>query len=346
MKMLRIMVPLVILGLALIFPEFLSPSTAVTGVAVFTLILAIAVSSWNIFSGYTGYISLGHSAYYGIGAYTFALASQHWQIPGGFAPFLLLPLAGLAAGLFAIPLGWISLRVRRHTFIVVTIALLYILQLLAFNLNGITGGSGGVFEPLTPWNADVFDLPFYYIALGVLLLTLGVSWWVRHSKYGLGLLAIRDDEDRARGLGVKTGPSKLGAYVISAVFVGVAGAMYGYYVGIIYPAGVFDPGLDIAIALAAFLGGLGILSGPLLGALLVEPLRQWMTIQFGGNGLNLVLLGALFLVIILLLPRGIVPSLQERWRIWRAARQSRQADRTRATNQEQQAVLAKRRGEG
>ncbi|MDQ2716026.1 MAG: branched-chain amino acid ABC transporter permease, partial [Chloroflexota bacterium] len=110
------------LALVLAFPVLLSPNLAVTGIAVFTLILAIAVTGWNIFSGYTGYISLGHSAYYGLGAYTFALACQNWHIPGGFLAFLLLPLAGLVAGLCAIPLGWIVLHTRRHTFIVVTIA--------------------------------------------------------------------------------------------------------------------------------------------------------------------------------------------------------------------------------
>lgn len=340
MKTLRIIGLFACLAVAMVFPVLLSPNLAVTGVAVFTLILAIAVVGWNIFSGYTGYISLGHSAYYGLGAYTLALASQDWHVPGGYAPFLLLPLAGLVAGMFALPLGWIVLRTRRHTFIVVTIALLYILQLLAFNLQGITGGSGGVFLPLTPWGADTFDLPYYYIALGVLLLALGVSWWVRHSKYGLELLAIRDDEDRAFGLGVKTGPSKLGAYVVSAVFVGMAGALYGYYVGIIYPQGTFDPAVDITIALAAFLGGLGTLMGPLLGALLVIPLQQYMTLQFSGNGLNLVLLGGLFLLIILVLPRGIVPSLQKQLSMWRASRTSR-VRTTRAKGQEQPALLEK-----
>jgi branched-chain amino acid transport system permease protein len=313
---------IVCLLLVLIFPLLLSPNLAVTGVAVFTLIFAIAVTGWNIFSGYTGYISLGHSAYYGIGAYTLALACQKWHFPGGFAPFLLLPLAGLMAGIFALPLGWIALRTRQHTFIVVTIALLFILQLLAFNLKAISGGSGGVFEPLTPWGADTFDLPFYYIAFAILLLALGVSWWVRHSKYGLGLLAIREDEEHALGLGVKTGPFKLGAYVISAVFVGMAGALYGYYVGIIYPAGAFDPSVDVVIALMAFLGGLGTLVGPLVGAILIEPLQQVMTIQFGGSGLNLVLLGAIFLAVILVLPRGIVPSLQKKVATWRATRET------------------------
>jgi ABC-type branched-subunit amino acid transport system permease subunit len=320
MKTLRTLGLLALLLLVLVFPVLLSPNIAVTATAVFTLIFALAVTGWNIFSGYTGYISLGHSVYFGIGAYTIALACQQWNIPGGYIPFLLLPLAGLVAGAFAIPLGWISLRVRRHVFIVVTIALLFIFQLLAYNLRGITNGSSGVFLPITPWSSDIFDLPFYYVALALLLLAIGVSWKVRHSKYGLGLLAIRDDEDRALGLGVKTGPYKLGAYVVSAIFVAMAGALFAYYVGIIYPQFGFDPNVDVSITMMAFLGGLGTLAGPLVGALLAEPLQQYLTLQFGGNSLNLVLFGALLLVILLVLPQGIVPSLQRKWSTRKASR--------------------------
>jgi len=217
-------------------------------------------------------------------------------------------------------LGWIALRTRRHVFVVVTIALLFIFQLLAYNLRGMTNGSGGVFLPITPWSSDFFDLPFYYVALALLLLAIGVSWKVRHSKYGLGLLAIRDDEDRALGLGVKTGPYKLEAYVVSAIFVGMAGGLFAYYGGIIYPQFSFDPAVDVAIVMMAFLGGLGTLAGPLVGALLAEPLQQYLTLQFGGNGLDLALYGALLLIILIFLPQGIVPSLQRIWSNRKASR--------------------------
>src|SRR6266581_1603354 len=240
-----------------IFPVGIAPNDAVNTIAVFTLIGAIAVVGWNIFSGYTGYISLGHSVFYGFGAYTLGLLSRGWHIPGGWEPFLLLPLAGLVAGVFALPLGWIALRTRRHTFVVITIAWVFIFQLLAYNLRGITGGANGVFMPLTPWVAPYTDLPFYYVAFAVLLVATLVSWWIRHSKFGLGLLSIRDDEDRALGLGVKTNAFKLIAYVISAVFVGMAGAIFAYYVGAVFPEGAFSPVVDITIALMAFFGGLG-----------------------------------------------------------------------------------------
>jgi branched-chain amino acid transport system permease protein len=345
----RLLSPIALIVLVVfvgIFPVVIAPNDTVNTIAVFTLIGAIAVVGWNIFSGYTGYISLGHSVFYGFGAYTFGLASVDWHIPGGWELFLLLPLAGLVAGIVAFPLGWIALRTRRHTFIVISIAWVFIFQLLAYNMRGITGGSNGVFMPLTPWIAPYVDLPFYYVAFAVLLVAVFVSWWIRHSKYGLGLLAIRDDEDRALGLGVKTASFKLTSYVISAVFVGMAGAIYVYYIGSVYPEIGFNPVVDLTMAIMGFLGGMGTVAGPLVGALLVTPFQQWLDLQFGGQGVNLMIYGALFLMILLLLPRGIVPSLQERWRSWKVGRQTKLADRTRTKNQEKPAVLAERGGEG
>jgi len=345
MRIVRILGLLALVAFVGIFPAFLSPNDAVNTIAVFTLIGAIAVVGWNIFSGYTGYISLGHSVFYGFGAYTFGLVSRGWHIPGGWEPFLLLPLAGLVAGVVAFPLGWIALRTRRHTFVVITIAFVFIFQLLAYNLRGITNGSNGVFMPLTPWVAPFADLPFYYVAFGVLLVAVGISWWIRDSKFGLGLLAIRDDEDRALGLGVKTGVFKLTAYALSAVFVGMAGAIFAYYVGAIYPEGAFNPAFDITVALMAFLGGQGTVVGPLVGALFVIPFEQWLDLQFGGNGVNLMIYGSLFLAIILVLPRGIVPSVQQLWRVWMNDRTTRLSS-ARGTSQDQPTVLAERGGKG
>jgi branched-chain amino acid transport system permease protein len=320
MKALRTLGLLAFLVLVLVFPVLLSPDTVVTEMAVFTLIYAMAATGWNIFSGYTGYISIGHAVYFGVGAYTMALACQYWNIPGGYLPFLLLPLAGLVAGTFAIPLGFIALRVRKYAFAVTTIALMFIFQLLAYNLRSITNGSLGLYLPPPPWSSDIIDLPFYYVTFILLLVSIGVSWRIRHSKYGLGLLAIRDDEDRAFGLGVKTGPYKLVAYVVSTIFVGMAGGMFVYFIGTIFPQFTFDPIVDVNLTTIAFLGGLGTLAGPLIGAVLVVPLQQWLTLQFGGSSLNLILFGSFLLVILLVMPRGIVPTLQSKWISWKATR--------------------------
>lgn len=324
MRIFKIVGLLVLLACAIVFPLLFS-NPAVTTIAIFTLIFIAAATGWNIFSGYSGYIALGHAAYFGVGAYALAIMCQDWNVPGGYMPFFLVPVAGLIAAIFAFPLGWVALRVRRHTFVVITIAIFFILQLLAFNLHDLTNGSTGLGLPIpTDWSGDFFNTPFYYVSLAVVLFAIAVSWWVRNSKYGLGLLAIRDDEDRALGLGVKTGPSKLAAFVISALIVGMTGAIWAYFVESIYPPVAFDPLFDVAVALMTFLGGLGTIAGPILGALLLEPTQQYFTLQFGQGGYYLVIYGALFLVVILLLPQGVIPTLRIYWNKYQVSRSQRE----------------------
>ncbi len=318
MRIFKIVGVLVLLAIAIIFPQIFSDPT-VTTIAVFTLIFAATASGWNILGGYTGYISLGHIAYFGIGAYAMAILCLRWNVQGGYGPFFLIPLTALIAAVISIPIGWVALRVRRHTFIVITIAIFFVIQLLAYNLIGLTNGSTGLSLPIpVAWSGYFFNYPFYYVALALLVIAVLASWWIRNSKFGLGLLAIRDDEDRALGLGVKTGASKLAAFVIAAFFAGAAGALYAYFVESVYPASIFDPNFDVAIVLMTFLGGLGTISGPILGALILEPLNLYFTLQYGETGYNLIVYGALFLVVILLLPRGILPTISDRWIKYRA----------------------------
>ena len=322
MKLLRIILLIALLAAFIAFP-FVFSDPATTTIAVFTLFFAAAAVGWNIFSGYTGYIALGHAVYFGIGAYAMALLCQAWNIPAGYAPFLLLPLTGLIAAAFAVPFGWIALRTRRHTFVVITIATFFIMQLMAYNLRAITQGSAGLSLPIPfDWSATFFNLPFYFVALAILLLAFGTSWWVRNSKYGLGLLAIRDDEDRALGLGVNTGPFKLIAFVLSAFFVGMVGGLHAYFNSSIFPPFAFDALFDVAIALMAFLGGMGTLFGPILGALILVPAQQYLTIISQSSGYNLIMYGVIFLVIILLLPEGIIPTISKRWNKWKATHNS------------------------
>jgi branched-chain amino acid transport system permease protein len=296
-----------------------------TSIGVYILLFTGAAVAWNMFSGFTGYISLGQATYYGVGAYALALICRTYNVPGGVGPFLLLPFCGIIAALFAIPLGWIALRTKRYAFVVITIAIFFIMQLLAFNLPSVTGGSRGVLMPTPDWGPDIFDLPFYYVALVIFLLASLVSWRVRRSKFGLDLLAIRDDEDRARSLGVPVGRYKLMAYVISAFFIGMVGAVIVYYAGIITPAFAFNPSFDVTMAVIAFLGGAGTVLGPIVGGFLLEPLQQYLNLQFSAiaAGFEILLLGGLLLLIILLLPDGIVPSLQRWWLRWMVLRKQR-----------------------
>jgi branched-chain amino acid transport system permease protein len=224
--------------------------------------------------------------------------------------FGLLPFGGIVAGLIAIPVGLVALRTRRHTFVVVTIAIFFIFQLAATNL-GFTGGTSGILLPIAPFSAANFNQPFYYVAFAILIATVLVSLGIRRSRLGLQLLAIRDDEDRALGLGVKTRRLKLIAFVISAVPIGMVGGLYFYFVGQIFPQFAFDPLFDLSIALMAFLGGLGTITGPLLGAAVLESLQQYLTQTFSSSATYLIAYGVLFLAVILVLPRGVIPGVGE-----------------------------------
>lgn len=293
---------------------------ATVNIGVFTLMYVGLATAWNVMGGYTGYISLGHAGFFGIGAYALGLFVDRLGVPGGYGPFLAVPVAGLVTAAVAVPVGWIALRTRAATFVIVTIAFMFMLQILATNLRGLTGGSQGLGYP-TPqdWAPDFVDVPFYYAMLALAALAIAVSWWIRHAKLGLGLLAIRDDEDRALSLGVPTWAFKMTAFVVSAALVGMIGGVYGYYVTYVYPQFVIDPLIGISMVLMAFLGGTGTVAGPVLGALLLEPAQLELAYLVGSARLYLVFYAAVFLAVILFLPRGIVPSIADRLESRRAA---------------------------
>ena len=301
---------LVMLAFAISLPA-ISPDSATTNIAVFTVMYVGLATAWNIMGGYTGYISLGHAGFFGFGAYSLGLMLAKFGVEGGYGPFLFVPVAGVLTAVLALFVGWFALRTRAATFVIVTIAFMFMLQLLAENLVGLTGGGAGLGFPVPPWRGADYDLPFYYAMLTLALLGLGASWWIRRSKFGLGLLAIRDDEDKAIAVGVPARAFKLTAFVISAVLVGMIGGVYGYYVTYIYPQFVVDPLIGISMVLMVFLGGLGTLWGPVLGAVILVPAQLWLAYQYGASRLYLVLYSAVFLLVILLMPRGIIPSVQE-----------------------------------
>jgi branched-chain amino acid transport system permease protein len=317
--------PLVVVGVTAllivvaVFPLVITNPTA-TNFGVITLIFVTVASAWNLFSGFSGYLSLGHAVFYGAGAYFLVVAAKDWNLTGA-AVFWLVPLAGVVAAIIAVPLGLVALRVRRHTFVVITIAFFFIAQLSASNLS-VTGGSSGLLVPAPGnWAPATYNNPFYYLAMILAAATVAVSWLVRRSRFGLQLRAIRDDEDRAAGLGVRAMPVKLGALVLSAFITGMAGALWVYFIGEAFPQFVFDPLFDLAVVLMAFFGGLGTLAGPVLGALILEPAQLYFNLQQSNGYESEILFGALFLVVILFLPRGVLPTSSEyvtkaraRWR--------------------------------
>jgi branched-chain amino acid transport system permease protein len=293
---------------AIAFPHVFT-NGAVTNYGVFAMIFVTVASAWNIFSGNSGYISVGHAVFFGSGAYALGIAAHGWNVTGTTV-FALLPFAGVVGAVIAVPFGLIALRVQRHTFIVITIAVFFIFQLCAYNLTSLTHGSIGLNAPFLAWQGAGYNVPFYNIALAFAAGTILIAVLVRRSRFGLQLRAIRDDEDRARGLGVKAMRVKLTAFVLSGAITAMIGGVWFFYLSQVQPNTGFDPLFDLLVVLMAFLGGYGSIAGPVLGALIIEPGTLWLRAQpqFSGGSVAQIVLGAVFLIVVLFMPRGIIPT--------------------------------------
>ena len=304
------------------FP-FVVHAAWIVNIGILTLMYAALATAWNLFSGYTGYISLGQIAFFGLGAYTLAVTFEHVGIGSGYNPLFALPLVGAGVGLASLPVAWIALRTRHMTFAIVTLTLLFVVQQLAFNLHSLTHGSSGMMLPTPTFDIASYDRPFYLAMLALLLLALGLCWIVLRSKLGLMLLAIREDEEKARGLGVRVTGAKLVAWWLSIAVTAMVGGVWAYYLTFIYPESAVDPLVMIGAVLMTFLGGRGTLWGPTIGALVLVPAQQYLLTRLGASELYLVGYSAVFMVVLLVLPRGILPSLRD------AIERARERQRTR-----------------
>ena len=300
---------LVGIGAIAAFPLF-AEARWLMNIAFFTLMFAALGTSWNLVAGYTGYISLGTIAFFGLGAYGFAWGLDHGGIEGTVVPFLLVPLIGIAVGLASVPLAFIAFRTRGSVFILVTITYVLMFEYLAFNLTGITQGSRGYRVPLPSLGIGTFEVVFFEAMLIVLAVGLLICWYLRSAPIGLAMFAVRDDEDRAAGIGVLTAWPKYMAFGLAAFLAGMVGALWAYRIGYIYPQFAFDPGpLLIGTVLVALFGGIGTLWGPTVGAFILIPLEQELAFRLGGRQLYLLVYVLIFIAVMRLLPRGILPTI-------------------------------------
>jgi branched-chain amino acid transport system permease protein len=162
-----------------------------------------------------------------------------------------------------------------------------------------------------PWSPELIKIPFHYIMLALLCLTIFVSWRIRQSKFGMGLIAIREDEGKAESVGIDTMMYKVLAFGISSYFVAVAGGIYSYFFTFIDPSFVFGIFTSVTMVLMAILGGRGTLWGPVLGAFIMNPLSDWIIGKFGGTQIHLTIFGGILLMVMLFMPQGILPTLTE-----------------------------------
>jgi branched-chain amino acid transport system permease protein len=273
-------------------------------------LLAVQATGWNIISGYAGYISLGHSMFLGLGAYTVGILALRW----GVNPLWVAPLGGVTATVVAVLIGSVVLRTRGHAFVIITIAMLLAAQILAVNSRGLTRGSDGITLELPFWHRDFQNIPFYYAFLGLLVVTVLFSAWIRRTKLGTGLVAIREDEGKAASIGVHTTRFKVVAYAASAFFIGVGGGVYAYYLTFINPVGSFAILGSVTIVLAALAGGRGTLYGPVVGAFAVNLVSEAATVYAGGVQSRVLLFGGALVLVVLFLPKGLLPTAEAWWR--------------------------------
>jgi branched-chain amino acid transport system permease protein len=271
--------------------------------------IAIA-SSWNIIGGFAGYISLGHNVFFAIGGYAAAILFAYF----GVSPFLSFPLAGLIAMAIGFVVGLVVLRSRGSTFIISTIALVLLTKILFDNWSYV-GGTNGISLPLLNLPVRLVKLPFYYL---MLLLAVGAVWLafrIRRSKFGLGLRAISQDETKAEVAGIPTRFYKTLGFALSGLFIGMAGALWGYYLTYLSPVIFMSILVGAKFVLMTILGGRGTISGPVIGAVVFIVVNEFFVSQFGATELNIVAVGVMLLVVLMFFPEGIVGTLKKNGRL-------------------------------
>ncbi|MBF0723395.1 branched-chain amino acid ABC transporter permease, partial [Sanguibacter inulinus] len=286
----------------------MAPNAYILSAGVVVLSYACTATSWNFMGGFTGYISLGHAAYFGLGAYGTGIIIRELELPS----FVAWALAGVVVAIITVPIGIAALRVRGASFVIVSISFVLILLLVFQGWGSFTGGSNGLVVPrpfpdlMRPEHHRVF---FYLFA--ALLAVMLVLWWaIDRSRFGIGLKAIREDEDKAEALGIPTRNYKLVAYVVSATLTGLAGGMYALWFGDLDPIFQFSILLGSYMVLMALLGGIRNLFGPLVGAVIVGVALEVFKLEFGDTQFHLVATGLLLGLVVLFMPDGIIPAVQ------------------------------------
>jgi branched-chain amino acid transport system permease protein len=297
----------VVLAAAVVLFPSVAPNAYILSVGVTVISYAVLATSWNFVGGFTGYISLGHAAYSGVGGYATALLITRRDVD----PWLALVLGALIVAVLSIPVGIASLRVRGASFVIVSIALVLILLLVFQAWGSFTGGSNGLRVP-RPFPPSVLRPAqherFFYIHGIVLGVVLFVWWLFDRSRFGTGLKAIREDEDKAQALGVPTFTYKLVAFVTSAFFTAIGGGLYALWFGNLDPIFQFSILTGAYMVLMSLLGGLRSLFGPLLGAIVVGVAVEYFKSEYGDSQFHLVAMGVLLAVIVLFMPDGIIPA--------------------------------------
>ncbi len=283
---------------ALAFPILFS-NKFVIHVAIIAMVFAIMAVSWDLLFGYAGQLSFGHAGFFGVGAYGSALLTYYFDI----SPWLGLGLGGLLAALFGAIVGIPSLRLRGVYLALTTLAFSEVMRVIATNWHDVTRGTLG-FSSHKPYPGIPHD-PFYYYYLILLIAgaSIGFMYWLaEHSKTGLIFRAIKSDDKRCQALGIDILRYKMIAFAVSGFFAGVAGAFSAHYLRLIAPADL-TPQITILTVAMAVIGGAGTIIGPMLAALVIHGMIEYLKIL--GAVYSLMAVGILLMVFVMFLPRGI-----------------------------------------
>ena len=258
------------------------------------LLLAVLAQGWNIIGGYTGYASFGNSVFYGLGSYGVAIAMVQWHLPFGVG----LVFGVALAVAFALLLGVPVLRLRGHYFAIATLALAGVMAAIVSNVPLAGQNIGLVLPPLND------DRLFYGLALGLMLISTGVVWWLTRSRFGFGLIAIRENEDGAAVMGVNTTLYKVMAFTLSGLLSSLAGGVHAYWITFLDPESAFDIGLNVKMIIMAVFGGAGTVLGPVIGAFTLSAISEWLSSEV--TSIATLFFGAVIIAAVVLMPHGLM----------------------------------------
>jgi branched-chain amino acid transport system permease protein len=259
------------------------------------LVFMILGYSWNLIGGYAGYTHFGQVAFFGVGAYVGALLIQKAGVPWYFA----VPVAAAAGVLLAVPLGAAMLRLKGPYFAIGMFGVARVLESLVLGFDSLTQGGTGLY--LVPLD----DLrPVYFALVAIAIVLVFATWRLDNSRLGLKLLAIREDEQAADALGVRTTRLKIGTFIVSAIAPAAVGALYAVYLGFIDPPTAFSPVMELTTIAIVLLGGMGTVLGPLVGAIVLSIVNELLWARFPEYYLAIV--GTIVLLAVLFMPRGMV----------------------------------------
>ena len=292
MKKIQIASIVLLIAILVALPSVIKSDSTIN-LAVYVLLFISLASSWNILGGFSGQTNLGHAAFFGAGA----LATRFLWL-SGWNLFPSLLVGGLLAVVLALLVGIPAFRLRGVYFAIGTLALSQILYITV-------GNTFSMISSIPAQDLAVYQLaPRYYLFLGVTLLTIGVGYLLVNSRLGLGIMAIREEEDAAESLGVSALKHKLLALSISAFFGGLTGGAFAFYHVGYYPQLTFGPEWTFDAMMMAYIGGVGTIVGPIIGALFFVILREFLALNLAE--MHLIVFGTLFILVVLFLPSGFV----------------------------------------